>query len=158
MKPGGLPLLSFRRFLLGSAVGHAVLGGILVLAPSLPRASLRPAPVYVDLVAASKPPKRTATPLLAAIAVGACAPLPNPEVVSDNPDDVICRTDAPINSHVRITTCRHIDDFDIGNERISMEDAERSTIPTAIGDLGSINKQTPASTAEGSCGGNRGDD
>ena len=55
MKPGGLPLLSFRRFLLGSAVGHAVLGGILVLAPSLPRASLRPAPVYVDLVAASKP-------------------------------------------------------------------------------------------------------
>ncbi|MEE8558087.1 MAG: TonB family protein [Myxococcota bacterium] len=55
MTPGGVPLLSFRRFLLGSAVGHAVLLGILVLAPSLPRASLRPAPVYVDLVALSKP-------------------------------------------------------------------------------------------------------
>lgn len=102
--------------------------------------------------------KRTTTPLLAVIAVGACAPLPNPEVVSDVPDDFICRKDAPINSHVRIETCRPIDDFDIGNERISMDDIHRSTIPTTIGNAAPSNGQTLPSPAEGSCGGNRGDD
>ena len=105
--------------------------------------------------------KRTTTPLLAVIAIGACAPVPNSEMASDDPDDLICRKDAPINSHVRIETCRSIDDFDIGNERISMEDIRRSTSPSVTSDAGpgnSGNVQTLPPTAEGSCGGNRGDD
>ena len=105
--------------------------------------------------------KRTTTPLLAVIAIGACAPIPNSEMVSDNPDDLICRKDAPINSHVRITNCRPIDDLGIGNERISMDDIRRSTSPSVTSDAGpgnSGNVQTLPSAAEGSCGGNRGDD
>ena len=105
--------------------------------------------------------KRIITPLLAAIAVGACAPIPNSEMVSDDLDDLICRKDAPINSHVRIETCRSIDDFDIGNERISMDDIRRSTSRSVTSDAGtgnSGNVQTLPSTAEGSCGGDRGDD
>ena len=108
--------------------------------------------------------KRITTPLLAAIAIGACAPIPNSEMAGNDADDLICRKDAPINSHVRITNCRPIDDFGIGNERISIEDIRRSTSPSVTSDAGpgnSGNAQTLpsiSSTAEGSCGGNRGDD
>ena len=40
----------FRRFLLGSLTGHAVLFSMLLAAPGLERAMRPPAPVYVDLI------------------------------------------------------------------------------------------------------------
>jgi TonB family protein len=47
----------FRRFLLGSAIGHVLLLAILVVAPNLPRVRPPPEPLFVDLVAPPEPAK-----------------------------------------------------------------------------------------------------
>ncbi len=52
----------FRRFLYGSALGHVMLGGVLMLAPVLERAIPRPQPLFVDLVALPEPAKPAPVP------------------------------------------------------------------------------------------------
>jgi colicin import membrane protein len=54
---------SFRRFLLGSSIGHLVLGAVLLVAPTISHAPLAPVPIYVDLVSRPKPkaPPKAAT-------------------------------------------------------------------------------------------------
>lgn len=58
--PGLLASRRFRRFLIGSAVGHVMLGVLLVVAPTLSRIRRPPEPLFVDLVAPPRPAKAPA--------------------------------------------------------------------------------------------------